>query len=123
MTKPTQDVDALMQEVREVIRGYAAALAKGEEVNISGLDALISKLSGFVLGLPKEQAAAMQEPLEGLVKELDTLEAELKRQRDQVAKQLADIDIKRKANTAYSRSDKLAPRPKAVKETKEESEP
>ncbi|MBN8530615.1 MAG: hypothetical protein J0L97_01965 [Alphaproteobacteria bacterium] len=125
MTKPkNQDAEPLMQEVRAVIRGYAEALSKGEEVNIQGLDTLISQLSGFVLALPKEQAAAMQAPLEELVKELDALESELKRQRDQVANQLADIDKKRKASAAYSRSDTLTPKPKSAKtQTKEESEP
>lgn len=106
------DAASLMGQVREVIQGYRHALGKGEEVDLSGLDALVGKLSTFVLRLPQDEASNLQGELQGLVQDLDELERELKRQRDEVAAHLAHIDRKRQASMAYAKSDTLAKRPR-----------
>jgi hypothetical protein len=97
MTPPQVLMDLMQQLAAD---GLERAQA-GEVPDLATIERGVAALCGKIAKLPAEEAKPFAPGLAALTDRLNTLEALLKRQHAEVAHEIRQTDLQRKAHTAY----------------------
>ncbi|MGE0755151.1 MAG: hypothetical protein AB7L92_08345 [Alphaproteobacteria bacterium] len=97
--------EKLFDDVRQFIADSRAIIARGDMLQLDGLDSEVQRLCEAVLQLSQDERLKYAGTLQELLYSLNALGEELSRQRDVVAAQIHDLSDHRRANVAYKKAD------------------
>lgn len=105
MNHPTQQppsAETLLETIGHYIEQCRRELAEGRQIDLSGLDGQVDALCEEVAKLPAETAEKLQPRMQELMGELTDLGKKLEEARMEVQRQLEGLNLRQKANKAYS---------------------
>lgn len=97
------DARASIADVTRQLNAVAAALTRGDVVNVDSLDTAIQMLCQITAALPRETGRQLKGELLALYQDLDRLEREMRSAHEALALQLRGLSRGTQATQAYGR--------------------
>lgn len=94
---------ASIADVTRQLNAVAAAITRGDTINVSTLDKAVQALCRITAGLPRETGRQLKGELMALYQDLDRLERELRSAHEALASQLRGLSRGTQATQAYGR--------------------
>ncbi len=101
-TGQSPSAEQLLERIGERVAYCYDELSSGRQVDLSGLDEDVSSLCETVAQLPAQESEELQPRMQELMGKLKDLGNKLEEARAEVKKQLAALNMRQKANKAYS---------------------
>lgn len=101
----SEQPEKLFEDVEQFIAENRAILARGEFVELEGLDGEVKRLCESILQLSQDERVAHSEKLQSLLNELNALANELAAQRDKISGEIHALSQHRQAHVAYKKAD------------------
>ncbi len=106
----TQETELLLGEVAAYVESAQGMMARGEWVDLAGLDKEVERLCLAITALLPEQAVEYAPELEYLHEQISALEADMRQKRDAIKQEIQDTKVHERANKAYVQGTTLTPK-------------
>lgn len=100
-------INNLYAEASARIEGFNAAIIRGEEVDLTGIDKMVAGLCAEIIHLPAEDGKNFKPKLEGLIEALKQLSENLHKKQDEIKQQMMALNKQQQAAKAYINSEHL----------------
>lgn len=93
--------DALLTEIESTLEDAEAQIRDGYDFDLKGIEQKIAAVCQEVTALPQDKAKGYRPRLETLIAHLEAVEKALKGQQAEVLSKIDEVNLRRKAASAY----------------------
>lgn len=105
------EIEITLQKADDFMSNAIEKLNKDEEVDLTGMDAMVAELCEKVVTLPEDKAKAFHEKLQKLMEKLNTVAALLQKQHEAIKGQISGLNEQKQAAVAYGKAGGLHDKP------------
>ncbi len=93
--------EVLLDLMQQLMQEALVRTRRGETIEVTPIERGIAVMCEKIAAMPGREGDAFRDGLTGLMKQLDGLAQALGEQKDSVAQEIQQVNLHRKANTAY----------------------